>query len=73
MGFHEASSDLKGLVEIINLKCEEIIEHAIQSANEYCEKWEIPIARSRRRKGMPGELTGDSGLTVQQEMNRAEA
>ena len=37
MGFHEASSNLKGLVEIINLKCAKIIEHAIQSANDYCE------------------------------------
>ena len=48
----------------------EIIEHVIRSANEYCEKWEIPIARSRRRKGMPGELARDSGLTAQQDMNR---
>ena len=55
MSFHEASGDLKGLVEIINLKCEAIIDHVIQSANEYCEKYEIPITRSMRRKRMPGE------------------
>lgn len=70
IGFHEASSDLTGLVEIVNLKYEEIIDHAIKSAEDYCEEWEIPIARSRRKKRMPGELARDSGLTAQQEMRR---
>ena len=69
MGFHEASCDLKGLIQILNLKNDEIIHNVIHTANEYCEKWGIPIARTRRRM-MPGESARDSGLTAQQEMNR---
>lgn len=70
MGFHEASCDLKGLVQILSLKNDEIIHNAIHSADEYCEKWGIAIARTRRRRMMAGESARDSGLTAQQEMNR---
>ena len=67
MGLHEASHDLKGLAEILNLKSEEVVEHAIHSPNKYCEKWKIKIKCPRRRNRMPAS---DSGLTAQQEMNR---
>ena len=70
MGFHQASNDLRGLAEILNLKAEDMINNAIISANEYCDKWEIPIARTRRRNMMAGETTRDVGLTAQQEMGR---
>ena len=70
MGFHEASCDLRGLIHILNLKNDEIIHNAIDLANEYCENWGIPIARTRRRRIMPGESARDSGLTAQEEMNR---
>lgn len=61
MGFHEASCDLKNY---------EIIHNVIDLANRYCENRGIPIARTRRRKIMPGESARDSGLTTQEEMNR---
>ena len=51
------------------MKSEEIIHNAVHSANEYCEKWDIPIARPRRKRMMPGEITRDGGLTAQQEIN----
>ena len=52
-----------------SLKSEEIMHNAVHSANEYCEKWDIPIARPRRKRMMPGETARDSGLTAQQEIN----
>ena len=33
------------------------------------KKWYIPIAQSRRKRMMPGEIARDSGLTAQQEIN----
>ena len=53
LGFHEVSCDLKGLIQILNLKNDEIIHNAIHSVNGYSAKWGIPIARTRRRKMMP--------------------
>ena len=67
MGFHEAFCDLKSLILILNLKSEEIMHYAVHSANEYCEKWDITIARLRRKRMMPGETARDSGLTAEQE------
>ena len=43
--------------------------NVVHSANEYCEKWDISIARARRKRIMPGEIARDSGLTAQQEIN----
>ena len=54
----------------MNLKNEEIIHNAIDLANKYCTFFGIPIARTRRRKRIPGESARDSGLTAQEEMNR---
>ena len=71
MGFHEALFDLKGLIQILNLKSEEIMHNAVHSAHKYCEKWNIPITRPRRKRMMPGETARDSGLTAQQEINAA--
>ena len=45
------------------------MHNAIHSANKYCKKWDIPIARPRRKKIIPGEIARDSGLTAQQEIN----
>ena len=50
IGFDEAFCDLKSLSQILNLKSEEIMHNAVHSANEYCKKWNIPIARPRRKK-----------------------
>ena len=50
MGFHEAFCDLKSLIQILSLKSEEIMHKAVHSAHEYCEKWDIPIARPKRKK-----------------------
>ena len=69
MGFNEAFFDLKSLIQILNLRSEEIMHNAVHSANECCEKWDIPIARPRRKRMMPGEIARDSGLTAQQEIN----
>ena len=60
MGFNEAFCSLKSLVQILNLRNEEIMHNAVHSANEYCEKWDIPIARPRRKRMMPGEIALDS-------------
>ena len=69
MGFNQAFRDLKILIQILNLRSEEIMHNTVNSANEYCEKWEIPIARPRRKKITPREIAHDSGLTAQQEIN----
>ena len=45
------------------------MHNAVHSANEYCEKWDIQIARPRRKRMMPGEIARDNGLTVQQKIN----
>ena len=37
--------------------------------NKYFEKWNIPIARPRRKRMMAGEIARDSGLTAQQKIN----
>ena len=66
MGFNEAFCDLKNLIQILNLRSEEIMHNAVHSAKEYCEKWEIPIAQPRRKRMMPGEIVRDSGLTAQE-------
>ena len=66
MGFNEAC--LKSLTQILNLRSEEIMHNAVHSANEYCEKWDISIARPRRKTMMPGEIARDSGLTARQEI-----
>ena len=50
MEFSEVFCDLKSLSEILNLRSEEIMHNAVHSANEYCEKLDIPIARPRRKK-----------------------
>ena len=68
MRFYEAFCDLKSLIQILNLKSEEIMPNVVHSANGYCEKWDIPIARSRKIM-MPGETARDSGLVAQQEIN----
>jgi len=62
MGFHEAFCDLKSLIQILNLRSEEIMRNAVQQASEYCEKWDIPIARRKRKRMLPGQ-------TPQQEIN----
>ena len=36
--FIQASDDLDGLKRITDLKSEDIIENAVRSASEYCEK-----------------------------------
>ena len=46
----QASDDLDGLNRIIDLKSEDIIKKTVRSASEYCEKWNVPLARVRRRK-----------------------
>ena len=51
------------------MRNEEIMHNAVHSANEYCKKWDIPIARPRRERMMPGEIARDSGLTAQQKIN----
>ena len=65
MGFNEAFCDLKSLIQILNLKSEKIMHNAVHSANKYCEKWDITIARPRRKRMMPGEIARDSELTAQ--------
>ena len=47
------------------------MHNAVHSANQYCEKWDIPIARPRRKRIMPEDMAQDSGLTAQQEINAA--
>ena len=37
MGFHEAFCDPKSLIQILDLKGEEIMYKAVHSANEHCE------------------------------------
>ena len=69
MGFNEAFCDLKSLIQILTLRSEEIMHNAIHLANKYCEKWDIPIARPRRKRMMPGEIARDCRLTAQQEIN----
>ena len=64
MGFNEAFCNLKSLIQILNLRSKEIMHNAVHSANEYCEKWGIPIAKPRRKRMMPGETAQDSGLTA---------
>ena len=64
MGFNKAFCDLKSLIQILNLRSEEIMHNAVHSANEYYEKWDIPIAQPRRKIMMPGEIARDSGLTA---------
>ena len=36
--FNKAFCDLKSLIQILNLRNEEIMHNAVHSANEYCEK-----------------------------------
>ena len=66
----QASDDLDGLKRIIDLKSEDIIKNAVRSALEYCEKSNVPLARVRRRKMMPGESVEDDGLSAIEEMKR---
>ena len=56
MGFNEAFCDLKSLIQILNLRSEEIMHNAVHLANKYCEKWDMPIAQPRRKRMMPGEI-----------------
>ena len=48
----QGSDDVDGLNRIIDLKSEDIIKNAVRSASEYCEKWNVPLARVRQRKMM---------------------
>ena len=66
----QANDDLDGLNGIIDLKSEDIIKNAVRSASEYCEKWNVPLARVRRRKMMTGESVKDDGLSAIEEMKR---
>ena len=66
----QASDDLNGLNRIIDLKSEDSIENAVRSASEYCEKRNVPLARVRRKKMMPGESVKDDGLSAIEEMKR---
>ena len=43
MRFHEPFCDLKILIQILNLKSEEIMHNTVHLANEYCKKWDLPI------------------------------
>ena len=38
MGFNEAYCNQKSLIQILNLKSEEIMYNVVHSANKYCEK-----------------------------------
>ena len=69
MRFNEEFCDLKSLIQILNLRSEEIMHNAVVQQKEYCEKWDIPIARPRRTKVMPGEIAQESRLTAQQQIN----
>ena len=61
----QASDDLDdGLNRIIDLKSEDNIENAVRAASEYCEKWNVPLARVRRKKMMPGESMKDDGVII---------
>ena len=66
----QASDNLDGLNRIIDLKSEDIITNAVRSASEYCERWNVPWARVRRRKMMPGEVVKNDGLSAIEEMKR---
>lgn len=55
---------------IIDLKSEDIIKNAVGSASEYCEKWNVPLARVRRKKMMSGESAKDEGLSEIDEIKR---
>ena len=66
----QASDDLDGLNRIIYLKSKDIIKNAVRLASEYCEKCNVPLARVRRRKMMPGESVKDDGLSAIEEMKR---
>lgn len=48
--FIQASDDLDGLNKIIDLKSEAIIENAVKSASEYCEKCNVPWRESGEGK-----------------------
>ena len=61
IGLIQASDDLDGLNRIIGLKSEDI-KNAVGSASEYCEKWNVPLARVRRKKMMPGESAKDKNI-----------
>ena len=66
----QASDDLDGLNRIIDLKSKDIIKNTARSASEYCEKWNLSLARVRRKKMMPGESGKDDGLSAIEEMKR---
>ena len=66
----QASDDLDGLNRIIDLKSEDIIKNTVRSALEYCEKWNLSLARVRQRKIMPGESGKNDGLSAIEEMKR---
>ena len=65
-----ASNDLDGLNRIIDLKSEDITKNAGRSASKYCEKWNVPLARVRRRKMISEESVDDDGLSAIKEMKR---
>ena len=60
----QASDDLDGLNRIIDLKSEDIIKNAVRSASEYCKKWNVLLARVKRRKTMPEDSVKDDGLSA---------
>ena len=66
----QASDDLDGLDRIVDLKSEDIIKNAVRSASEYCDKWNVPLARVRRRKMMPVESVKDDGLSAVEKIKR---
>ena len=66
----QASDDLDELSRIIDLKSENIIKNAVRSASQYCEKWNVPLARVGQRKMMPGECVKDDGLSAIEEMKK---
>ena len=49
----------------------ELPSTAVKKASEFCEEWGVAIERrSRRKKRMPGEESGDAALSIQEEVSR---
>ena len=71
MKFKDAASNM----EMLENYLKEFRDHLCQNANEYskgrCVEWGIEVERRvRRRRIMPGERAGDSGLSAEDEVSR---
>ena len=71
LNFKDAASDIEMFENYLKEFRDHLCQNAIEYSEDRCMEWGIEVERRvRRRRIMPGERAGDSGLSAEDEVSR---